>query len=171
MDSKAVTIYQYQLVQRFPIKTKDNIIYVLLLLIAAILFIAIDKSLAQLVSLLLGFLFIHLIYVGIIVLDLTMRHRHPWRHWAWRWQFPWVGLLPKQTMAMGTFAAMHWRLLAIGLAIICSLLPWASPLLIGQLLFLHLWMLLPRFIIILFCHVPATDLIKLERKRISHYSS
>lgn len=144
--------------------------YAAVLPIAVLLFILIDQSLMQVLSFLLGFVLMHFIYACITWLDLVVRDKQQLRYWKWQMQFPWFGLLPIQVISVRAFTSVHISLSIVGLAFIISLLPWITTLFFMQLLCLHVWMMLPRIIVILL-RVPPADLIKLERERISHYKS
>lgn len=168
--SESSTVYQYKLQRRIPIHNHHVMIYAAAMLLAVVLFTFIEQSLMPMLSFLLGFILLHFIYFCITLLDFVVRDKQQLRNWKWRMQWPWFGLLPTQIISVRAFSSVHMSLSIIGLAFIISLLPWITPLFFIQLLFLHAWILLPRFIVIML-RIPPTDLVKLDRERISHYKS
>lgn len=168
--SEASTIYQYKLLRRIPIHKHHVMAYAALMLIAVLLFILIEQSFMQVISMMLSYILMHFIYTCITLLDLAVRDKQQLHNWKWSMQFPWLGWLPVHVIPLQSFILVHVNLSIIGLALIIGLLPWITPLFFVQLLFLHVWILLPRLLIML-QPLPRNCLIKLERVRISLYQS
>jgi hypothetical protein len=168
--SEDSTIYHYRLINRIRIKYEYLALYISCLLVATFLFVAFH-NLTEIISLLLGYILIQMIHLSITSLVFLVRSKISLRNWAFQLQFPWVGFMPKQPVSMLTFTSVQLHLLFVGIAVIACFFPWATPIFLGNLIFLHLWILIPRFFVILFSRIPQSEMIKLDQKSISHYNS
>lgn len=78
----------------------------------------------------------------------TMDGQAP-KHWGWSFQLPWWGYRPASYVSLEKMLSLHMQLFLITLVIIGCMFPWVSLELLVSFLFIHLWLLLPRFIILL----------------------
>jgi hypothetical protein len=69
--------------------------------------------------------------------------------WGWRFGSLWNGMLPEGLAPLPLVKRVHGNLLWIGLAAIGLLFPWLPDTALIDLVFLHLWLVAPRWWILL----------------------
>lgn len=85
--------------------------------------------------------------------------------WGWRFGPLWNGVLPESYAPLPLVLRIHGNLLIAGLAAIGLLYPWLPGMALGCLLFFHLWLLAPRwFILVRFRRKAKTGWIKINSR-------
>jgi len=81
-----------------------------------------------------------------LVLRLTLRRVETvaFKRWTFRADWPGLGPYPATDASLRLFRRVHAHLLLVGLCIAALMYPWSSPFFI-TLMFWHLWLLAPRF--------------------------
>lgn len=141
--SKESTIYHYRLLQRIHYKPVYRIIYWCL---PAIVFLW-DLIRLKPLPMPIAIVSIPLLHTLLIYLYFTLKEKRPLHQWKWDYRFPWIGYIPTNYIAMYRVASLHLHLLWVTAVICGCFYPWVSIDLIAHLLFIHVWLLLPRFVI------------------------
>ncbi|NOU98352.1 hypothetical protein GC093_34800 [Paenibacillus sp. LMG 31456] len=141
--SKESTVYHYRLLQRIHTK---RIYFGLYWGVVAALYIW-DLIRFQPFSLVIGLIIIPLLHTLLIYLYYKLKEKRRLANWLFQLRLPWIGFVPTNYIAMRRLMRLHLQLLWIPIVICACFYPWVSLDLILHLLFVHFWLLLPRFII------------------------
>lgn len=168
--NKDATIYTYTLLSKVHSRLWFICLYGSLPIICFLYEIVQRFDFIFILTLPIGFMLIHVFYVVIIKLYLKYSAQMRIHPWTILIRLPWIGYLPKEPL----FLHQHWKLqihlFAAGLAIISCLYPWVSPIVLGNLFFSHVWIMLPRFIILfIFRRQGATGIVKINTSDTSYY--
>lgn len=144
--SKESSIYHYTLVQKFRLPPEWNKYY-LYSLILLVLLIVLFSAWYQVWLTIPCYLIIQLLHVGIMYLS-TSINRHVNMEWKWYKHLPWTGLMPKKYISFTRYKHILLQILFIGLAFILFASPWIKPVVSMTCLFLHIWILVPKLILI-----------------------
>lgn len=151
--SKESTIYTYRLLKRVHYKPIFFQVY-WILTVCAFIGAAIAISFASLstglIGVPVGVIGIPLVQTLLLRLLLRTKVKHAPQSWSWSYRLPWFGYAPGTDtyIAMTKVRRLHFHVLWIVLVLLGCLYPWLSPSLLGFLVFVHLWLLLPRLVII-----------------------
>jgi hypothetical protein len=141
--SKESTVYHYRLLQRlYPNKIYSSVYWGLL----AVLYIW-DLIRLQPFFLVIGLIAIPVLHTLLIYLYYKLKEKRPLAHWLFLTCLPWIGFVPTNYTAIRRLKRLHLHLLWIPIMITGCFYPWVSIDLLWHLLFIHLWILLPRFIV------------------------
>ncbi|WP_127489465.1 hypothetical protein [Paenibacillus ehimensis] len=149
--SKDSTIYTYRLLKRVhykPILFQVYWILTVSLFIGAAIAISFVSLPAGLIGVPAGVIGIALVQTLLLRLLLRTKEKHAPQAWSWSSRLPWFGYAPETYIAMTKVRRLHFHVLWIVLVLLGCLYPWLSPSLLGFLVFVHLWLLIPRLIII-----------------------
>ncbi|MEC0211271.1 hypothetical protein ABEX47_32530 [Paenibacillus ehimensis] len=149
--SKDSTIYTYRLLKRVhykPILFQVYWILTVSLFIGAAIAISFASLPAGLIGVPAGVIGIPLVQTLLLRLLLRTKEKHAPQAWSWSSRLPWFGYAPETYIAMTKVRRLHFHVLWIVLVLLGCLYPWLSPSLLGFLVFVHLWLLIPRLIII-----------------------
>ncbi|WNQ11647.1 hypothetical protein MJA45_00800 [Paenibacillus aurantius] len=109
---------------------------------------------------------------SILYLYLWFRGRPPGAAWTYHWTLPWLGWLPAGFHSFSGFVKLLGHLTWVGLAGLSLTYLWLPREAYALLLFVHLWMLHPRYILLLkFRKLKRGGLIKVLQKDVSYYLS
>jgi hypothetical protein len=88
---------------------------------------------------------------GLILLLLSLKSSAGSRdRWKFIIRFPWIGFMPNTNYySLSSFVSYHMQLLWIGCLIVLASYAWTSLLINVHLLFIHLWLIYPRILIII----------------------
>ena len=167
--SENSTFYQFRLVRK--IHYSKVLIYAYLVVLGLPLGVLIKAySLTGLVVMVgegVLLLFVHaLILLILIKVQLNLKVSH----WSFQILLPWVGFLPKQYISLSSFKQIHHHLFWVGLVVMGFFSPWYSFYLISTLGFLHVWILMPRFIIFYLLRSENPDgVVKLNQQDTSYF--
>ncbi len=165
--SQDSTIYQYTLVGKIPFSDIFNVLYFTVLLLFPVMEILLSGW-SQLISFLLGFGLVQVLHLFIIRAMLSIQPESEASSWSLQFRPPWIGVLPKQFCSVGLFQRVHVQLLWIGLAFIGCLVPWTSAAFLCTLVYIHVWILLPR-LLILMMRKENSAIVKLGERDVSYY--
>lgn len=164
--SKESTVYHYRLLKRIHYSTILNLIYWGIL----VSMLAWELIHLRPYAMLLGIAFLPLLHALLIYLHITLKEKRPLTHWQFRFRLPWLGLAPTNHIGLKRFRGLQMQVFWVTIMIIGCFYPWA-PLDMISLLFVHLWIFLPRLIILFRLRKHSTrGFIKLNDKDTSCYS-
>lgn len=145
--SKEATIYEYTLLRKYKMRPLLGSLYALTASVWCIKTVSLlDAGLSVLSA---GAIF--LLHALLLKALLRIGPYRPNTGWTWQYQLLWVGYLPTKYVKYTTMMNLHLHVLAIGGLVILACLVWLPILVWEDLLFYHLWILLPRFLFLIRC--------------------
>jgi hypothetical protein len=165
--SKNSTVYNYRLLKRIHHKPWHQYVYALFTVIAWIIaLLLLDPLPFGLV--LFGMPVFQMIFLRIL---LQTKETHLPKSWHWSFRSPWFGYVPANYMSLSKVGRLHTQLFWIGLAILACLYPWIEVRTLAFATFLHVWILLPRIMILLLFHkYQEIGLLKINERDTSCYA-
>ncbi len=104
------------------------------------------------------------------VLIMTVNHLR--KKWRFQFQYPWIGYLPDQHMSYSTFRRVLLHTTWIGLCFTAVLFMWLPVSFSVSLVVWHVWLCLPRLLILLRLFRQRKDgMVKLNKDDVSYYIS
>ena len=166
--NKEATIYNYKLTRK--LRYSNLYLYLYFSLVPLyLIFAVINFSLIGAFSSLLCFFFILMIHILLTWLFLKMNVQQPF-YWSLRWRFPFAGFQPRSYTPFRLIYRIQWHLFWVGLALIGCLFPWSSTSILSHLLFVHLWLLFPRIVMLRsFKKEQSGGAVRLSKKSVSYY--
>lgn len=163
------TIYHYTLKRKIALRPEGKISYLItaLMAIAALYFI---YGLRGLVYTFVGLA--TMLVVHALVMRITLRRvdKIAEKRWAFRRDWPWIGPLPVQDTQLALFRRLHFHLLLVGCCVAGLLYPWAHPSLVVALLYWHVWLLAPRYRLLMSLWRERGDgVLRLEASTVFYY--
>jgi len=163
------TFYQYRLIKKIQVSKPVFIPYLILPLIAAAAGIW-TLSPYILFYFLIAFpiiLWIQYVIGHTVLLLLGPDYRKRWR---FRIKLPWLGYTPEQHISRRIFSKVHVYTGLVGLSLWVIMALWLPIPFTASLVFWHVWLLLPRFTILMrFASLPKDGMIKLSDQDIAYY--
>jgi hypothetical protein len=96
--------------------------------------------------------------------------RHKQLNWKMRWSVPWPGYLPAGSIAFSAYSLWLHQLAWIGAAAISLLYVWLPDVWFYSLLFMHVWILLPRYVVFFsFRNLKKDGIVRFDANDISYY--
>lgn len=141
--SKESTVYHYRLLQRIH---SNKVYFGIYWSLIAALYIW-DLIHLQPFFLPIGLIIIPFLHTLLIYLYYKLKEKRKLAHWMHQLRLPWIGFVPTNFIALHRLMRLHLQLLWIPVVISASFYPWVSLDLIIHIIFVHFWILLPRFII------------------------
>ncbi|WP_028551882.1 hypothetical protein [Paenibacillus sp. UNC451MF] len=165
--SKESSVYHYRLLQRIRYKQAFIIAFWCLPGIAYVWDLIRWHPLPMLLSVVL----IPLLHTLIIYLYFTFKEKRPLHQWGIQYRFPWIGFVPLGYFALYRMLNLNLHLLWVTAVICGCFFPWVSFDMILHAMFIHLWILLPRFILIfLMRHCMEDGYLKINEQDTSCYA-
>jgi hypothetical protein len=164
--STTTTIYNYRLLKKIPHTVYMTVIYLALLL----------PLLAK--NIMIGLWWLFVISYALVLLAHVLVVRIYFyftvgggmKGWSFCWSIFWNGILPRGHASIRLVQKVQLHLLWIGLILLGGLYAWLDSMLWVNLLFFHLWVILPRiFILVLFRPFLKSGLIRISTKDSSCY--
>jgi hypothetical protein len=166
---KDSTIYHYQLIKRVHFRR----LYLPAGLIPLPVFLAAETILYgwnEWPWLIVSYLFVQALHTVLCLLLLKFRDEAGKTQWHFRLSLPWNGYAPKKYISFSFLWQTQIHLLVIGLAVIGCFVPWVPSLFAVNLLFIHLWILIPRLGLMFLLRSKERDVVvKLNDADISLY--
>jgi hypothetical protein len=160
------TIYNYRLMKRIPHTLYNMAIYIAIVL----LLLAKDISEGAWLLFIISYPLALLMHSVMIWIYFYFTVGGAMRGWSFHWGLFWNGVLPEGHASIRLVRSVQQHLLWIGLILIGSLYPWIDYMLWMNLVWFHLWMVLPRFIVFLrFRPFRKNGLIRISHKDTSCY--
>lgn len=167
-DKASATIYSYRLIKKTAYHPFLLSGYVLLLVFFCIYEFFTDAPYLALVPI--SYIVVQGLHAAIVSAYLRMTDERLYGTWGMVLYFPWIGLLPKGYLSLFLMKRVHIQLLWVGLTWIGCAYLWIPAPLFLQLVFLHLWTLLPRFVIFGLLPKPSPGgMLKISRKDAAYY--
>ncbi|CAM3957467.1 transposase [Cohnella lubricantis] len=168
-QERDATIYHYKLVRKIPLRPEAKYSYLStgIIGLASISVIYGWKGLLYAIA---GLLLMFIVHA--IVLRITLRRVDELseRRWAIRFDLPWFGPLPVLDTLLSLFRRLHFHLLLIGCCFAGLCYPWSPSALLVSLVFWHIWLLAPRFNLLLRIRRERGDgVIRLASTEVSYY--
>ncbi|MBD2848338.1 transposase [Paenibacillus sp. IB182496] len=145
--SKDATYYQYQLVQKVPVRPELIASYAIMALMLGGMLAAV-YSVTGIFAWLIGLPATMLLQWLIVRLTMLRVDEPEDRRWGWRWRLPWLGYLPIRYAEHALMRRLNRHLLGLGLSAIAVAYPWASEALMISLVAWHCWLLAPRLLLL-----------------------
>lgn len=165
--SKDASVYHYRLLKRIHYKPIFLQAYWMLL----ILIILWDLIRWKPVTLLISLLAIPLLHTLLIYLYFTLKEKRPLQAWSIQYNLPWIGYIPTNYISLKRIIGLHIHLSWVTIVICACFYPWVSLDFIFHLLGIHLWLLLPRYVLMIkLRHFYDTGLLKLNPNDTSCYT-
>ncbi|TDF91620.1 hypothetical protein [Paenibacillus piri] len=165
--SKESTVYHYRLLQRIHSNKKLICIYWGLL---AVLYIR-DLIHIQPFYLLFALIAIPALHTLLICLYYMLKEKRPLSQWTFQYQLPWVGFIPTNYIALRRIIKLHLHILWITVVICGCFFPWLPLDLIARCLIVHVWLMLPRYIVFYrFRRHHESGLLKINKQDTSCYA-
>lgn len=167
------TFYHYQLLKKVRFVRSFSICYLLLAAISlsAAIYMSGVIGIAYVVTSWIVIGWVH--YVtgrSVFVID---RYSYKGR-WTWRWRMPWIGFLPQeqQFISHRYWSKILWHTTFITFIVIGIISPWLPMGLTLQLIFWHLWLMVPRIFGTLSALAEGKNgLVKLNESDLSVYKA
>ncbi|WP_159888061.1 hypothetical protein [Paenibacillus puerhi] len=165
--SKNSTIYNYRLLKRIHHKPLMHYAYWLCTVLAWIgALLLIDPLPFGLV--LFGVPVFHAIFLRLL---LQIKESYVPRSWRWSLRLPWFGYAPASYISLSKVGRLHSQLFWVGLLVLACLYPWIGDRLLLFSVFLHVWILLPRLLLLfLLRRHRAAGLMKINERDTSCYA-
>jgi hypothetical protein len=164
--SKESTVYHYRLVQRVYHKTVYSVVYWAIL---ALYFIW-DLIHLQPFSIPVSLILIPLLHMVLTFLYYRLKEKRPLSQWTFQYFFIWIGYTPTSYIAARRLVRLYLHLLWTTVVICGCFYPWVSHHFIFHLLFVHLWLLIPRlFVFFRFRRYIDNGFIKISHSDTSCY--
>lgn len=165
------TFYQYKLIKKWPI-TKAWFWTYLLLPVVALIAEVFYFSWESIGFWLLSFPLVLWIQFVISRSVLIMTVNHLRKKWRFQLHYPWIGYLPDQYMSYSTFRRVLLHTTWIGFCFTAVLFMWLPVSFSISLIVWHLWLCLPRMLILMRLMRQRKDgMLKLSREDVSYYIS
>lgn len=104
------------------------------------------------------------------VLIMTVNHLR--KRWRFQFQYPWIGYLPDQYMGYSIFRRVLLHTTWIGLCVTAVLFMWLPVSFSASLVVWHLWLCIPRLMILVRLTRQRKDgMLKLSKEDVSYYIS
>lgn len=167
--SKESSIYRYTLVHKFRVPQHWIKSYLYSLLTMLPFYLIFDW--AHIWYPIFSSLYVLTVHSAICLIFLKMK-LVTLKSWTWSWQLPWLGLLPKKYVALSRFQNLLFHLGVVGTAFCVMLIPWTPPSFYAACLFLHLWMLVPRWMLLYgYSRLNRNGHLKFEEDTVALYRS
>jgi hypothetical protein len=164
--SKESTVYHYQLVQRVHHTIVYSVVYWAVL---AVYFIW-DLIHLQLFPLPVSVVLMPLLHTVLTFVYYTLKEKRSLSQWTFHYSLFWIGYTPTSYISMRRLVRLYLHLLWTTIVICGCFYPWLSHHVIFHLLFVHLWLLLPRlFVLFRFRRYIEGGLIKINQSDTSCY--
>jgi hypothetical protein len=166
------TIYNFSLIKKISYSRLYISFYCLTFIFFMVLNVAFFH-IKGLLMLLLAIALVQLLHYIIVRLLLAIEARSSVQGpWKINWSLPCVGYLPINFISNRLLAKIHFHLLLIGTVCIGLLYAWVPANFFFYFLFTHMWVLLPRFIVLWnFKRLSKPGLIKFNNRDASYYTS
>lgn len=165
--SKDSTIYNYRLLRRVHHKAVHHYAYWLLTVLAWI-YALLHIELLSFAVVLFGIPLVHAVFLH--TLHRTKEGQAP-KAWRWSFRMPWFGYTPGNYIALAKVLRLHNQLFWIVLLILACFYPWLSTDVLLFAMFYHVWLLLPRLMIIfMFRKYKSSGLLKINPHDTSCYT-
>jgi hypothetical protein len=110
-------------------------------------------------------------HMVLVYLYFSLKEKRSLAEWTFHFSLPWIGLAPMNHIALRRVRRMHLHLLWITVVISGCLYPWVALDVLFNLLFVHIWIFLPRLIIFFrFRKHQEIGYLKINEKDTSCYS-
>jgi hypothetical protein len=160
------TIYNYKLVKRLNHSYLYTMFFALLFLLALIVNLLQDRALLYILC------FPAILVLQILIAKLYLRTvRYGYKNqWSFHYGMLWLGLMPANYCSLQLVRKVQTHVFIGGLLVIGLFYPWINLENLINMLFIHLWLMLPRlFVIQLFHKYDKNGLIKISRRDTSCY--
>lgn len=165
--SKESTIYNYRLLKRVHHKILHHYAYWLLTVLAWICALLYINPLPFGIVLF-GTPLVHAVFLH--TFHRTKEGEAP-KAWGWSFRMPWFGYTPGNYIALAKVRRLHNQLFWIVLVILACFYPWLSTGVLLFAVFVHVWLLLPRFMVLFMLRkYKAKGFVKINPKDTSCYS-
>jgi len=141
--SKEASVYHYRLLSRIHYNPLYLKAYWGLLLLAVVWDFIRWHPLPMVISI----LTIPLLQTLLIYLYFTLKEKRPLRAWTVQFRLPWFGYVPSSYISLERLQKLHLHLTWVTIVICGCFYPWLPLDLIVHLVGLHLWLLIPRYIL------------------------
>jgi hypothetical protein len=164
--STETTIYNYRLLKRIPHTFYMRVIYLGLLLPL----LAKDAIVGSWWLFLISYPLVLLAHILVVWIYFYFTVGGGMTGWSFQWGIFWNGFLPEGRASIRLVQKVQLHLLWIGLVLLGGLYAWLDSMLWVNLLFFHLWVILPRiFILVLFRPFRKNGLIRISSSDSSCY--
>lgn len=168
-QERDATIYHYTLVRKIPLRPETKYSY----LTTGIIGLGAISAIYSWTGLLYAVGGLLLMFaVHAIVLRITLRRvdQSSERRWKIRFDLPWFGPLPVMDTLLSLFRRLHYHLLLVGCCFAGLCYPWSPSALLVSLVFWHIWLLAPRFQLLIRVRRERGDgIIRLASSEVSYY--
>jgi hypothetical protein len=160
------TIYNYRLLKRIPHSLYMMFFYIALILLLQV--VDISKGLWWLF--IVSFPIILLMQSIIVWVYFYFTVGRAMRGWSFHWGLFWNGILPDGHASIRLIQKVQFHLCWVGVLVLAGLSPWVHNMFWVNLLLIHLWLMLPRLIILLlFRPFRKSGLIRISLNETSCY--
>jgi hypothetical protein len=165
--SRESTVYHYRLLKR--IHSNSILLGVYWALLGG-LFIW-DLIRLRPIPFLMSLVAVPLIHTLLIYLIYALKEKRSLAQWSFHFSLPWLGLAPMNHIGLKRINKLNLHLLWMTIVICGCLYPWVALDLLMNLLFIHIWIFVPRLIIFYrFRKHRQTGLLKINEKDTSCYT-
>lgn len=142
--SKDSTIYTYTLLKR----VRHSLPISCTLWLIALIPLVWDLYRLQPAFFFISFIALPILHVLLITVIGKLKSDQGLRQWRLSFRVPWFGFAPIGYVALSKIFSLHLQVFFITLVVIGCFYPWLPQELLAQLLYLHLWLMLPRLFIL-----------------------
>jgi len=168
-QARDATIYQYKLVRKIPLRPEAKYSYLTTGAIGMIAISAIYGWIGLLYAVA-GLLLMFAVHAVVLRITLRRVDETAERRWGIRFDLPWFGPLPVMDTLLSLFRRLHYHLLLVGCCFAGLCYPWSSSALLVSLIFWHIWLLAPRFNLLLRIRRESGEgVIRLASTEVSYY--
>ncbi|WP_027086743.1 hypothetical protein [Cohnella panacarvi] len=163
------TFYHYKLIRRISLRPERKYSYMATALLVPAALFGVYGLLGLLLSVIAAIL---MMLVHAVVLRFTLRRvdKFSERRWTIRRDWPWIGPLPILDTRLSLFRRLHFHLMLVGCCVTGLFYPWAHASLVIAMLYWHLWLLTPRFrLLISLRREKGAGIIRLASDEVSYY--
>lgn len=166
------SIYQYTLLKKVRMTSIRQLTYAGL--VAGYLSVCtFTLGLAHLFGILLLLPILALLQSGLLLMLVYLRSKHWSRHWSCLAGFPFAGLNPMGYVSFTQYRSVHLHMSFASFMLIFAMFAWVTPSIWMHLIFLQLWLLLPRGMVILLAPSvhASTLLVRIQQREITYVQS
>ncbi|MEX2459944.1 MAG: hypothetical protein WD469_01360 [Paenibacillaceae bacterium] len=164
------TFYNYTLIKKILFSRAFQLFYLyfnIFLLSCDVVYFQLEGLVAYLI----GIPTIALLHFILITIVLQTTKDSSRKHWRFRVNLPCVGYLPTGFVTLKILYRIHAHLLLVGSSVIGIIYIWIPSSYFNSFMFVHLGLLLPRFIILWrFKKLKSSGLVKFYKKEVGYYT-
>lgn len=169
IQERDAVIYHYKLIRKIALRPESKYSYLITGLMGLVAVSVVYRPIGLLYAVI-GLMLMFVVHAIVVRLTLRRVDARAEKRWRIRMDLPWFGPMPIMDTSLALFRRLHLHLLLVGCCIAGLFYPWTPSALVVSLAFWHLWLLAPRFLLLLRMRREKGDgVLRLSSAEISYY--